>query len=85
MHSKHQNTFKSDSLFTKTWKFALSMHTSQVRNILKILMFAIGKMKLVSFDLFLDAFSPRPKMPFGHIDLACVICYKIMSSLSLKL
>ena len=26
--------------------------------------FLIEKMKLVSFSLFLDAFPPRPKMPF---------------------
>ena len=35
-----------------------------VRNILKIVMFVIEKMKLVSFSMFLDAFPPRPKMPF---------------------
>ena len=32
--------------------------------------FVIGKMKLVSFSLFLDAFPPRPKMPFGHQHVA---------------
>ena len=30
-----------------------------IRNILKIVMFVIEKMKLVSFSLFLDAFPPR--------------------------
>ena len=40
-----------------------------VRNILKIVMFVIEKMKLVSFSLFLDAFPPRPKMPFGQMNL----------------
>ena len=39
------------------------------RNILKIVMFDIEKMKLVSFSLFLDAFSPRPKMPFGQLNV----------------
>ena len=32
----------------------------------KIVTFLIEKMKLVSFNLFLDAFPPRPKMPFGQ-------------------
>ena len=36
-----------------------------VRNILKIVMFVIVKMKLVSFSLFLDAF----KMPFGQLNV----------------
>ena len=35
-----------------------------VRNTPKIV---IGKMKLVSFSLFLDAFPPRPKMPFTYV------------------
>ena len=35
-----------------------------VRNTYKIVTFVIGKMKMVSFSLFLDAFPPRPKMPF---------------------
>ena len=30
-------------------------------------MFVMGKMKLVSFSLFLDAFPPRPKMPFTYV------------------
>ena len=38
-----------------------------VRNILKIVMFVIEKMKRVSFSLFLDVFAPRPKMPFGQL------------------
>ena len=28
----------------------------------------IEKMKLASFSLFLDAFPPRPKMPFGQLN-----------------
>ena len=41
-----------------------------VRNILKIVMFVIEKMKLVSFSLFLDASPPpRPKMPFGQLNV----------------
>ena len=41
-----------------------------VRNILKIVMFVIEKMKLVSFILFLDASPPhRPKMPFGQMNV----------------
>ena len=39
-----------------------------VQNILKIVTFAIEKMKLASFSLFLDAFPPRPKMPFGQLN-----------------
>ena len=38
-----------------------------VRNTPKIVAFVIGKMKLVSFSLFLDAFPPRPKMPFTYV------------------
>ena len=45
-----------------------------VRNILKIVTFVIEKMKLASFSLFLDAFSPpRPKMPFGQLKVAIQI------------
>ena len=40
-----------------------------VRNILKIVMFVIEKMKLLSFSLFLDAPPPGPKMPFGHLNV----------------
>ena len=40
-----------------------------VRNILKIVMFVIEKMKLVSFNLFLDAPPPSPKMPFGQLNV----------------
>ena len=40
-----------------------------VRNILKIVMFVIEKMKLVSYSLFLGAFPPRPKMPFGRLNV----------------
>ena len=41
-----------------------------VRNTPKIVTFIIGNMKLVSFSLFLDAFPPRPKMPFGQRHVA---------------
>ena len=44
-----------------------------VRNILKIVTFVNGKMKLASFSLFLDAFPPRPKMPFGQLNVAIQI------------
>ena len=44
-----------------------------VRNILKIVTFAIEKMKLASFSLFLDAFPPRAKMPFGQLNVAIQI------------
>ena len=44
-----------------------------VRNILKIVTFVIEKMKLASFSLFLDAFPPRPKMPFGQLNVAIEI------------
>ena len=37
---------------------------AHVRNTPKIVSFVIRKIKLVSFSLFLDAFPPRPKMPF---------------------
>ena len=40
-----------------------------VQNILKIVMFVIEKMKLVSFSLFLDASPSRPKMPFGQLNV----------------
>ena len=32
-------------------------------------MFVIDKMKLMSFGLFLDAFPPRPKMPFEQLNV----------------
>ena len=35
--------------------------------------FVIEKMKLASFSLFLDAFPPRPKMPFGQLNVAIQI------------
>ena len=38
-----------------------------VRNTPKSMRFVVGKMKLVSLSLFLDAFPPRPKMPFTYI------------------
>ena len=44
-----------------------------VRNILKIVTFIIEKMKLVSFSLILDDFPPRPKMPFGQLNVAIQI------------
>ena len=37
-----------------------------VLNILKIMTFVIGMMQLVFFKFILDAFPPRPKMPFGQ-------------------
>ena len=44
-----------------------------VRNILEIVTFVIEKMKLASFSLFLDAPPPRPKMPFGQLNVAIQI------------
>ena len=44
-----------------------------VRNILKIVTCAIEKIKLASFSLLLDAFLPRPKMPFGQLNVAIYI------------
>ena len=41
-----------------------------IRNVLKIVTFVIEKMKLASYSLFLDAFPPRPKMPFGQLNFA---------------
>ena len=38
-----------------------------VRNTPKIVTFVIGKIKLVSYSLFLDAFPPRPKLPFTYV------------------
>ena len=35
--------------------------------------FVIDKMKLASFIFFLDAFPPRPKMPFGQLNVAIQI------------
>ena len=42
-----------------------------VRIILKFVMFVIEKMKLVFFSLFLGGFPhpPRPKMPFGQMNV----------------
>ena len=43
-----------------------------VRNILKIVMFVIEKMKLVSFSLFLDAFLPLdPRCPLDNGTSLC--------------
>ena len=44
-----------------------------VQNILKVVTFVIENMKLASFSLFLDAFPPRPKMPFGQLNVAIQI------------
>ena len=46
-----------------------------VRNIHEIVTFVIEKMKLSSFSLFLDAPPPppRPKMPFGQLNVAIQI------------
>ena len=41
-----------------------------IRNMLKIVMFVIGKMKLATFSLFLDAFPHRPKMRFRKWNVA---------------
>ena len=48
-----------------------------VRNIPKIVMFVIERMKLVSFSLFLDASPPphRPKMPFGQMNVIIYSCF----------
>ena len=40
---------------------------------LKIVTLVIEKIKLASFSLFLDAFPPRPKMPFGQLNGAIQI------------
>ena len=42
-----------------------------VRNILKIVMFVIEKMKLVSFNLFLDASPPR-RLSSGWGERVCI-------------
>ena len=55
---------------SKTLQYSLC---ACVRNILKIVMFVIEKMKLVSFSLFLDAFPPRPKMPFRQLNVIILI------------
>ena len=44
-----------------------------VRNILKIVTFVIEKTKLTSYSLILDALPPRPKMPFGQLNVAIQI------------
>ena len=44
-----------------------------VRNTPKIVTFVIGNMKMVSFNLFLDASPPRPKMRFGQRHVAISI------------
>ena len=38
-----------------------------VRNTPKLWRLSLEKIKLVSFSLFLDAFLPRPKMPFTYV------------------
>ena len=40
---------------------------------LTIVTFVIEKMKLALLSLFLDAFPPRPKMPFGQLNVALQI------------
>ena len=55
---------------SKTFRYSFC---ACVRNILKILTFVIEKMKLASFSLFFDAFPPRPKMPFGQLNVAVQI------------
>ena len=44
-----------------------------VQNILKIVTIVIENMKLASFSLFLDAFPPRPKMPFEQLNVTIQI------------
>ena len=44
-----------------------------VRHILIIVTSVVEKMKLASFSLFLDASPPRPKMPFGQLNVAIQI------------
>ena len=67
---KSAKMFRIEVLFiTKTLWYTFC---SCVRNILKIRTFVIGMMKPVSFSLFLDAFYPRPKVPFGQ-------CYVILN------
>ena len=56
--------------FFKTLRYSFCVC---VRNILKRVTFVIEKMKLASFSLFLDAFPPRPKMPFGQLNVAIQI------------
>ena len=48
------------SFVSKTLQYSLC---ACVRNILKIVMFVIENMKLVSFTLFLDAFPLDPRCP----------------------
>ena len=55
---------------SKTWRYSFWAY---VRNILKIVTFVIEKIKRASFSLFLDAFPPRPKMPFGQLNVAIQI------------
>ena len=46
-----------------------------VRNIIKIVMFVIKNMKLVSCSLFLDGSPPpHPKMLFGQLNVIIKIC-----------
>ena len=58
------------SFISKTLRYSFY---ACVRNILKLVTFVIEKMKLASFRLFLDAFPPRPKMPFGQFNVALQI------------
>ena len=55
---------------SKTLRFSFC---ACVRNVLKIVTFVIEKTKLTSFSLFLDDFPPRPKMPFGQLNVAIQI------------
>ena len=49
--------------------FAAFLLRAHAYEIYIIVMFVIEKMKLVYFSLFLDAFPPKPKMPFGQLDV----------------
>ena len=51
-------------LISTTLPYTLS---ACVRNTHEIVTFVIGKMKPVSFSLFLDAFPHRPKTPFTYV------------------
>ena len=74
---KHSTTEPLRSLITKMLRILVLFISETltysfcacVRNTPKIVEFVIGKIKLVSFTLFLDASPPppRPKMPFTYV------------------
>ena len=57
-------------LVSKTLRYSFC---ACVRNMFKIVILAIGKLKLATFSLFLDAFPPRPNMSFGQWNHAIYI------------